>query len=88
MLQLEKAQVRYADGREATRLRDGLNWDAIAAAHGSRNSVQCYEKWYTDLCGADAAEEHEVWGIEQDSRLLRALWQAKPHFVRSPPPRF
>lgn len=83
-----------SDGREATRLRDGLDWEVIATQHGSRNSAQCFEKWYKELGtsrrngGAAGDRERlpheEVWTGARDKELLESMWLAKPCFVRCP----
>lgn len=85
-------QVDACDGREATRLRDGLDWEVIAEQHGSRNCTQCYEKWYKELgvarrgrVGAGQPERRpyeEVWDGARDKELLQSMWRSKPCYVR------
>ena len=53
---------------------EDVNWDFIAKLHGTRNYMQCRDRWYRRL--SPTMIQRGVWGEGDDRRLLRGLLRA------------
>lgn len=51
---------------------DDIDWGVVSQEVGTRNNVQCLEKWYTQLSPSMVARGE--WGSGDDRRLLRSLY--------------
>lgn len=85
MLYSDEEAEDAAGGGDAAAVppRGGVNWEDVATAHGTRNLMQCSEKWQKELC-PDMVQAGQ-WSRCQDAELLRSLWATKPHSVRPRP---
>jgi hypothetical protein len=61
-------------------LRDGIDWEAISKKLGTRDPKQCMAKWYRQL--RPTMLDTNEWSHGDDLKLLKALWHAKPEYVR------
>jgi Myb-like DNA-binding domain len=68
--------------RGKSSVRDGIDWEAISKRVATRDPKQCMSKWYTQL--RPNMTDTSEWDRGDDMRLLRALWGARPDFVRRP----
>ena len=85
----DDATAEAPDGGSAARkprkratTRDAIDWDAISQRMGgTRDPKQCFNKWYNKL--APNMTDTSEWGRGEDMVLLKALWAAKPGYVRT-----
>ena len=61
-------------------MRDGIDWERVAKAIGTRDAKQCHDKWYNTM--RPSMTENGEWDKSEDMVLLHALWAARPEYVR------
>ena len=69
----EEEEVEVKEEEEEEGDGGGVSWDTVSKAVGTRNALQCRQKWLLELGWRSQGGEGGRWGTEDDARLLRAL---------------
>lgn len=67
------SEVQREHGEEGDDLPSSVRWEDVAAKVGSRNALQCHQKWVMTLSWKQTLQTRVKWTSADDLKLIRVL---------------